>query len=174
MQANIRTRQAKKSQYPHTVELTNILAFRAELCYTNCMNTIIKQVAADASAAQLAYLGDAVLEVWIRRRLVVHNVPHPSEAALAYVTAPMQSDAVERILPLLTDSEADVYRRARNNVHAKVPRHATQAQYRRATGLEALCGYLELAGNTARLNTLLELAYPALAQGSENSACTEM
>ena len=136
-------------------------------------NTSNQPTTVAASASQLAYLGDAVLEVWIRRHLVLANVPHPSEAALSFVTAPMQSDAVERILPLLTEYETDVYRRARNNVHAKVPRHATQAQYRRATGLEALCGFLELSGDRVRLNTLLETAYPTLAPHPAKAGKTE-
>ena len=115
------------------------------------------------SSAQLAYLGDAVLEVMVRRQLVRSHAPHPSETALAYVTAAAQSDAVERILPHLTEEEEAVYRRARNSVHANVPKRATVAQYRRATGLEALFAYLHLTNNTERLETLFRLAYPDLA-----------
>lgn len=122
-----------------------------------------QQAAQAASSAQLAYLGDAVLEVMVRRQLVLSHAPHPSETALAYVTAAAQSDAVERILPHLTEEEEAVYRRARNSVHANVPKRATVAQYRRATGLEALFAYLHLTNNTERLETLFRLAYPDLA-----------
>ena len=119
-----------------------------------------KTEAAAISAAKLAYLGDAVLEVLVRRRIVEAGTEHPSEAALSYVTAAAQSDALEHILPLLTETEEDVYRRGRNCVHANVPKKATVAQYRRATGFEALFGYLHLAGDTARAEMLFEAAYP--------------
>lgn len=119
-----------------------------------------KTEASSVSAASLAYLGDAVLEVLVRHRVVMDGVQKPSEASLAYVTAAAQSDAVERILPLLTEEEDAVYRRGRNCVHANVPKKATVAQYRRATGFEALFGYLHLLGDTARIRTLFDAAYP--------------
>ncbi len=126
------------------------------------MKTHDNQGANAYSSAQLAYLGDAVLEVMVRRQLVLTQAPHPSETALAYVTAAAQSDAVERILPHLTEEEEAVYRRARNSVHANVPKRATVAQYRRATGLEALFAYLHLTNNAERLDALFRLAYPDL------------
>ncbi|MBE6560662.1 MAG: ribonuclease III [Ruminococcaceae bacterium] len=110
------------------------------------------------SSAALAYLGDAVWEVLVRRMLVEKGVSRPSEEALAYVTAPAQSAAAERILEHLTEEESDVFRRARNNVHANVPRHATPAEYRRATGLEAVFGYLDWAGMEERKTELFRLA----------------
>lgn len=119
------------------------------------------------SAAKLAYLGDAVLEVLVRQRLVESGAEHPSEAALSYVTAAAQSNAVERILPLLTETEEDVYRRGRNCVHANVPKKATVAQYRRATGFEALFGYLHLTGDTARTVTLFAAAYPHFGESKQ-------
>ena len=124
-----------------------------------------QQAAQAASSAQLAYLGDAVLEVLVRRHLVLINSPHPSETALAYVTAAAQSDALERILPHLNEEEEAIYRRARNSVHANVPKRATVAQYRRATGFEALFAYLYLAGDTDRMDVLFRLAYPDMATG---------
>ncbi len=114
------------------------------------------------SAAHLAYLGDAVLEVLVRRRIVLSGWEHPGEVALLYVTAPAQSDAVERILSLLTEKEEAAFRRGRNCVHAKAPKAATVAQYRRATGFEALFGYLYLLGDTARTEELFRLSYPDL------------
>ena len=129
------------------------------------MNLSTKQAAASVSSAHLAYLGDAVLEVLVRRHLVLINAPHPSETALAYVTAAAQSDALERILPHLSEDEEAIYRRARNSVHANVPKRATVAQYRRATGFEALFAYLYLAGDTDRMDFLFRLAYPDM--GSE-------
>lgn len=115
----------------------------------------------EMSAAALAYLGDAVWERQVRRKLVLAGVPRPSEAALAYVTAKAQSDALEAILPLLTEEEADVYRRGRNTVHANVPHAATPAQYRRATGLETLFGWLDLRGEEERIGVLFAAATAA-------------
>ena len=106
----------------------------------------------NADSARLAYLGDAVWEVLVRRRLVAVGDPQPAETALGYVTAQAQSDAVERILPHLTEEEEAVYRRGRNCVHANVPRHATVIQYRRATGLE-------LTGARERMAELFDFAY---------------
>lgn len=112
------------------------------------------------SAASLAYLGDSVLEIMVRERLVRHGVKNPSVESLNYVTAPKQSDALERILPILTEAEDDAYRRGRNCVHSNVPRHATPAQYRRATGLETLFGYLYLTGQNGRIRELFSAAFP--------------
>lgn len=121
---------------------------------------LTKTEAGAVSAASLAYLGDAVLEVLVRSRIVKDGVQKPSEASLAYVTAAAQSDAAERILPLLTEEEDAIYRRGRNCVHANVPKKATVAQYRRATGFEALFGYLHLIGDGARIEELFRAAYP--------------
>ncbi len=122
--------------------------------------SLTKEQATAVSAASLAYLGDAVLEVLVRSRLVTSGAAHPSESSLAYVTAAAQSDAAERILPLLSEEEEAQYRRGRNCVHANVPKKATVAQYRRATGFEALFGYLHLIGAEERIRELFETAYP--------------
>lgn len=110
-------------------------------------------------AASLAYLGDSVLEILVRERLVLLGVKTPSVEALKFVTAPAQSEAVEKILLLLNEEENDVYRRGRNCVHSGVPKNATPAQYRRATGLEALFGYLYLSGENERLRELFREGY---------------
>ena len=123
--------------------------------------------AADPTVQALAYLGDAVLEVIVRERLVrrgLCNSARLNEAALAYVKATAQSEAVERIIPLLTERENNVYRRGRNAGHGKnVPKSATMAEYRRATGLETLFGQLRLDGESERMNALFDAAYPDLA-----------
>lgn len=119
---------------------------------------------ADISGADLAYLGDAVLEVMVRERLVKlgHGKAAPlSEKALSYVTAKAQSEALSKIEGMLTEEEEAVYHRARNNYRtSNVPKSATPAQYRRSTGFEAIFGYLYLEKNTERLSELFEAAYP--------------
>lgn len=111
------------------------------------------------SAAQLAYLGDGVYELLVREHLVGLGRAHPSIDALAYVTASAQNQALERILSHLTEEEEDAYRRGRNDVHGTTPKHATVAEYRRATGFETLFGYLYWKGDTARLRELFQLAW---------------
>ena len=75
-------------------------------------------------------------------------------ATVKYVAAPAQAAAVERLLPILTEEEAGVYRRGRNTAPHSVPKAASRAQYQSATGLEALFGWLYLQGRTDRLNQL--------------------
>ena len=108
---------------------------------------------ADITPAALAYLGDSVIEVLARERLVSAGIPDSARlnlAAAKYVRATVQSDAVERILPLLDEAEAAVYRRARNVGHTNTPRSASPAEYRRATGMEALFGWLWLGSEEGK------------------------
>ena len=73
---------------------------------------------------------------------------------VSYVSAPAQARFVERLEPLLSPEEHDVYRRGRNaHLHA-IPKHATAKEYARATGLECLFGHLFLEGKTERINWL--------------------
>ena len=118
---------------------------------------------ADLSCAAMAYLGDSVLELCVRNHLVragLSTAAHLNEASRQYVTAPAQAQAMQRILPMLTEQEAAVYRRGRNNVHANIPKKATMAEYRAATGMECLFAYLYLTQSQARIDELFALAYP--------------
>lgn len=115
--------------------------------------------AEQTSAAQLAYLGDCVYELLVREYLVKRGCTRPSVEALAYVTASAQSKALEKILPVLTEGEEDAYRRGRNCVHGNTPKHSTVSEYRRATGFEALFGYLYVKGANERIRELFVLAF---------------
>ena len=108
------------------------------------------------SGAALAYLGDAVMEVLVRRMLVgrgIGNAGKLSALSLDYVRATNQSRGLEGLLSHLTEEETAVYHRGRNAAGAH-PKSASVNDYRRATGLEALFGYLHLKGDTERLDTL--------------------
>ena len=108
---------------------------------------------AEAGPLTLAYMGDAVFELLTRERIVLAGEKPPAELnrlARGYVTAVAQSAAVERLLPLLDEDETAVYKRGRNAKSA----HAVE--YRRATGLECLFGYLYLAGRIERARALFE------------------
>ena len=121
----------------------------------------------DPTVPALAYLGDAVMELFVRTQLVKHGLcasAKLNEAALQYVKATAQSEALNRILPLLTEEEARVYHRGRNSPHIHTaPKSATLAEYRRASGMETLFGKLHLDGNRERIRELLCAAYPDLA-----------
>ncbi|MGI6498766.1 MAG: Mini-ribonuclease 3 [Oscillospiraceae bacterium] len=118
----------------------------------------------------LAHLGDAVYELMVRSRLCVEGVPTSKklhQATVSYVAAPAQAKAAARILPLLTEEEADVFRRGRNAHFATVPQHATREEYRTATAVEALFGWLYLQGRRDRLCTLFD---QMMGEGEEKGA----
>ena len=111
----------------------------------------------------LAYLGDAVIELLARRRVLssgVTDVGRLNALCRAYITAKVQSQAVERLLPHLSEAETDVYKRGRNAHGVSAPKSASVGEYRRATGMEALFGHLYLSGEDGRLNELFNIAYP--------------
>lgn len=108
--------------------------------------------------SSLAYLGDAVLEVLVRRKLVCDGQGKIHERAADYVTAVSQSAAAEMLLPLFSEEEADIYRRGRNSTHT-APKSATHAQYSRATGLECVFGYLYLSENNERISYLFRKGF---------------
>ena len=110
----------------------------------------------------LAYIGDAVLELAIREALIrsgITDTGRLSAAAQKLVCAPAQSDAVERLLPLLTPEEDAAYKLGRNHRISGKPKHASVSQYSRATGFEAIFGYLHLMGESERIRTLFQAAY---------------
>ena len=117
----------------------------------------------DITTPALAYLGDSVLEVCVRTYLVAERglstSAHLNRASLDFVSAVAQSDAMGRIEPVLTEAEAAVYRCGRNMGHGSVPKSATVAQYRRATGMEVLFGYLSLTGQRERMDSLFRIGY---------------
>ncbi|HHT27863.1 MAG TPA: Mini-ribonuclease 3 [Firmicutes bacterium] len=113
----------------------------------------------------LAYLGDAVLELYVRERLVCGKGARAGvlhKKAVSKVKAAAQAEALHRILDNLTTEEHDIVRRGRN---AKTGgrRAADAADYHYSTAFEALLGYLYLTGRQERLVQLIESAYAELA-----------
>lgn len=105
----------------------------------------------------LAHLGDAVYELMVRSWLCLHGKATAKglhRAAIHYVAAPAQAQRVEKILPLLTQEEQDVFRRGRNASPHSIPQNASREEYQTATALEALFGWLYLKGQNDRLNEL--------------------
>ena len=112
------------------------------------------------SILALAHIGDCVFELLVRTKLCMND--HRSAADLhkttvSIVNAVSQSEYAEKILPVLTDEETAVFKRGRNSKVNSVPKKATVAEYHRATGVEALFGWLYLKGRTERLEELFEL-----------------
>ena len=109
------------------------------------------------SSIGLAHMGDAVYELLVRTWLCAHGKATGKglhRATVALVCAPKQAELAQRILPLLTEEEQAVFRRGRNaNVHS-IPTHASRAQYKQATALEALLGWLHLSGRHDRVEQL--------------------
>ncbi len=115
------------------------------------------------STASLAYLGDCALEICVRSYLVceagLSSSAKLNKAALDFVRASKQAEAMKNIVPLLTEEEDGVFHRGRNMGHSSTPKSATVAEYRNATGMEALFGWLYLAGRQDRINELFRIAY---------------
>ena len=114
------------------------------------------------SGTTLAYLGDAVFELITRQYLLstgVTDVGKLNKMALSCVKATAQSDAVEKLLPVLTDEETAVYKRGRNANGISIPKSASASQYRRATGLEALFAHLYAKGEKERLRELFVIGF---------------
>jgi ribonuclease-3 family protein len=116
----------------------------------------------DLSTSALAYLGDCVLELCVREHLVrkgLSSSARLNSEALEYVRATKQAEAMKNILPLLTEEEEGAFRRGRNMGHTNTPKSATVSEYRAATGMETLFGYLHILGRKDRIAELFAIAY---------------
>ena len=111
----------------------------------------------DVPVRLLAYLGDAVFELFERERAVLGavNADTLHKAVVSRVNASAQSAMLEVLKESLSEKESDIVRRARN-LKVSGPRRADQAEYRRATAFEALVGYLYLT-NQSRLSEILDI-----------------
>ena len=117
------------------------------------------------SGAALAYLGDSVIEVCVREYLVSKGIStsaHLNKASLDFVRASAQAEAMKRLLDVLTEEETAVFKRGRNIGHTNTPKSASVGEYRMATGMEALFGWLHLSGKSERIKELFYLAYDLL------------
>lgn len=114
------------------------------------------------SVQALSFLGDAVHSLYVRRMLIEHGHCKSGDLnteAQRYVTAEAQANMLRRVKPLLLEDELDVYRRASNSTHLNRPKHAKAADYRAASGFEAVLGMLEWIGDRERLDEILKTAH---------------
>ena len=112
------------------------------------------------SALSLAYIGDAVHTLFVREGLVVNSQLKPDalhQLASAKVKACAQAKLFETIESRLTETETSVYLRGRNAKARHKAKNQTIFDYRKATGLEAVLGYLYLTGQRERIVELLTI-----------------
>ncbi|MDO4488128.1 MAG: ribonuclease III domain-containing protein [Eubacteriales bacterium] len=116
----------------------------------------------EISSLTLAYIGDAVFELEIRNYYLQHGskrIDKINKRVVSTVNAKNQSLLVDKILPHLSETEEGVYRRGRNSKAMTSAKHTTISEYKRATGLEALFGFLYLCGYQERIKELIEICF---------------
>ncbi|MDP3386155.1 MAG: ribonuclease III domain-containing protein [Eubacteriales bacterium] len=111
------------------------------------------------SPLQLAYIGDAVYELLVRSYLIENhdmNVNDLHRKAILFVKAEAQAEAFRFVENSLTEEELRIVKRGRNAKSVTVPKNAKLTDYKYATGLEALFGYLYMSNQTQRIEELFE------------------
>lgn len=120
--------------------------------------TVDKLKAKNMNSIVLAYIGDAVYSLYTREKLTFYSdlkVNDLHRLASSEVRASAQAEFIDILLPILTEEETDIFRRARNAKKTTKAKSATVAEYNKSTGFEALLGYLYITGEHERLNYLL-------------------
>ena len=116
----------------------------------------------EISTEALAYLGDSVIELKVRRLLVDKGFSHSgtlNRESQKFVKASSQAAAMQNILSLLEPEEESVFKRGRNMSGGNVPKSSSAAEYRAATGMEVLFGYLYLCEQHERIDELFSKAF---------------
>lgn len=113
------------------------------------------------SPLTLAYIGDAIYDLVIRTIVVERGNTSANRLhrkTVNYVNARVQSQMIEVLMDELTEEERGIYKRGRNAKSYTTAKNASVMEYRRATGFEALCGYLYLTGKQERMLALVKRA----------------
>lgn len=121
------------------------------------------------NGAELAYLGDSVLELYARVAAInkeLGDIGKQNEFVVGIVNAKAQSRAMDKIEQMLSEDEMTYFKLGRNS-HVSVPKSASSAEYHRATGMESLFGYLFLEGKEERAKELFAVAYSEQLNKSE-------
>ena len=122
---------------------------------------LTKTEAKQYSPLTLAFLGDAVYSLLVREMLL-KTANRPTNAlhkeSIKLVNANCQAEMIKKVLPLLTEDEEAIFKRGRNAHSAHSPKNQSDADYRYATGLETLYGYLYLCGETERIKEIFNLS----------------
>lgn len=127
----------------------------------------------DLSPVSLAFIGDSVFDLLVRERLLQNGgMPAHKLHALAVkkVRASAQARAFSALEPALNDDELSILKRGRNSHTARVPKSCTTEEYRKATAVESLLGYLYLKGDIGRIEALFAIIDAELDRESLNDA----
>lgn len=107
----------------------------------------------------LAYIGDAVYELEVRKKLVasgMHNANNLHKEAVKRVNANTQSKLINKLKEELTEEEMSFFKRGRNVKPNNVPKKSSIAEYTNSTGFEALIGYLFFKGDYEKINYIVD------------------
>ena len=116
----------------------------------------------EISTEAFAYLGDSVIELKVRKHLVDKGLSHSgtlNRESQRFVKASSQAAAMQKILPLLDAEEEAIFKRGRNMSGGNIPKSSSAAEYRAATGMEVLFGYLHLCERYERIDELFTAAF---------------
>ncbi len=123
---------------------------------------ISKEEALSLHPMALAFIGDAVQSLYTRTRVTVGSNQKTGalhHEVIKVVKAVSQAAEAEKLMDMFNDDEKDVFRRARNCKVQTSAKHAQMSEYRRASGFEAVLGYLYLIGDNSRLETFLSSSF---------------
>jgi ribonuclease III family protein len=112
----------------------------------------------------LAYIGDAVYEVYIRQYVIAqtnHKPNHLHKTATQYVSAKAQAKILDRLMPMLTPEEVNMVKRGRNAKSGTTAKNAEVLEYRHSTAFECLIGYLYYTQSFSRLQEIMDIAIAA-------------
>ena len=147
--------------------MSGFLLFFLDICYIieneeiyklfKLGDTVNKQKALSLNSLVLAFVGDAVYNLYVKEKIALScdfKVGEQNNLAKNEVNATAQAEFFKEILPLLTEEELAIYKRARNSHKKTKAKSATTADYHSSTGLEAIFGFLFITGDIDRLNFL--------------------
>ncbi len=122
----------------------------------------IKDDIREVPVSVLAYIGDAVYELYVRLHFYGIVTGHSGtlhRKSIDYVRASAQAKAARQLMPFLTAEETAIFRRGRNSQASSMSKNADPADYQAATGFEALVGFLYLMGETKRMEELFAMIF---------------
>lgn len=117
-------------------------------------NSVSKDDIMMMSPHKLAFLGDSVYEIIVRKKIICNyntQVGNLNSLKVKSVCCEYQAELFEKIKSMLTEEELEIYKRGRNAHVKKIPKKSSPITYHKATGLEALFGFLYLSGQEERL-----------------------
>lgn len=125
-----------------------------------CLEILTQKQARELNPLVLAFVGDSVQTLYVRTRLAATSHAKSGalhNAAACEISARAQAKSADRAMEIFCEDEADIFRRARNNHVLHSAKNASIADYKKASGLEAVIGYLYLTGQGERLEKILAL-----------------